>query len=158
MEERASREAAERWSRVRERLEAALDRDPSERTDFLQESCGSDHELLTEIEGLLRGLDDSPSLRETPVPGLSETSHDPLIGATIGAWKLLRRVGDGGTASVYAAARADRQFRKVAAIKIIKSGMDVDEILRRFRNERQILAGLEHPNITRLLDGGSTET
>lgn len=158
MEDSTNREAGERWSRVRELLEAALDQDAGERAGFLQKACGSDQQLRAEIEGLLRGLDESPSLLKSPVPVTQGTNQDPLLGSTIGAWKLLRRIGDGGTASVYAAARADRQFRKVAAIKVIKSGMDVEEILRRFRNERQILAGLEHPNITRLLDGGSTET
>lgn len=158
MEDSTNREAAERWSRVRELLEAALERDASERAGFLQQACGSDQQLRAEIEGLLRGLDESSSLLKSPVPVTQGANQDPLLGSTIGAWKLLRRIGDGGTASVYAAARADRQFRKVAAIKVIKSGMDVEEILRRFRNERQILAGLEHPNITRLLDGGSTET
>src|SRR5262249_36142636 len=66
-------------------------------------------------------------------------------------------IGRGGMGEVYRAERDDEHYRQQVAIKIVKRGMDTDFILRRFRNERQILAGLEHPNIARLLDGGATE-
>ena len=74
----------------------------------------------------------------------------------IGAYKLIRELGRGGMGTVWLAARADDQFEKRVALKVVR-GSDSDEVLRFFRRERQILAGLEHPNIARLLDGGTTE-
>src|SRR5262249_34948478 len=75
----------------------------------------------------------------------------------IGPYRLIRELGSGGMGSVYLAERADGQYRKKVAIKLIRRGMDSEFIIRRFRNERQILADLSHPNIAGLLDGGSTE-
>ena len=69
----------------------------------------------------------------------------------------MKRVGSGGMSAVYLARRADSQYEKQVAIKLIKRGMDTEAMLRRFRNERQILAGFDHPNIARLLDGDTTE-
>jgi serine/threonine-protein kinase len=74
----------------------------------------------------------------------------------IGPYKLIRELGHGGMGTVFLAARADEQFEKRVALKILR-GSDTEEVIRYFRRERQILAGLEHPNICRLLDGGSTE-
>jgi serine/threonine protein kinase len=152
-----NRAVAERWAQVRALLESALEHETSSRAEFLKEACGADRELLSETQTLLRALDSAPSYLNQPVAGLT-LSQDPMVGASVGPWKLLRHIGTGGFASVYAAARNDQEFRKVVAIKVIKRGMDSDDILRRFRTERQILAGLDHPNITRLLDGGSTDS
>ena len=85
-------------------------------------------------------------------------SPDPSdAGRMIGQYKLLECIGSGGMGAVYLAERADQQFQMQVAIKLIKRGMDTDSVLRRFQHERQILASLEHPNIARLLDGGTTE-
>jgi serine/threonine protein kinase len=138
-------------------LESALEQEPAGRSAFLKQACGSDDELLAETEALLHALDATPDFLKEPISPIV-APQDALVGSAVGPWKLLHHIGTGGTASVYAAARNDQEFRKVAAIKIIKPGMDSEEILRRFRTERQILAGLDHPNITRLLDGGSTAT
>ena len=78
------------------------------------------------------------------------------IGDRIGAYAVVSELGRGGMGAVYLAERADGQFEKRVAIKVLKRGTDTDEVLRRFRIERQILANLEHPNITRLLDAGTT--
>jgi non-specific serine/threonine protein kinase/serine/threonine-protein kinase len=116
-----------------------MDLRPDERRRFLDDTCGDDPDLLAEIEGLL--------------------AHDAsaVEGRRIGAFVLGREIGAGGMGKVYLAERADGQFRQRVAIKVIKRGMDTDEILRRFRNERQVLAELEHPNIARLYDGGATD-
>ena len=74
----------------------------------------------------------------------------------MGAYRVLREIGRGGMGAVYLAERDDRQYRQLVAIKLVKHGTDTTEVLRRFHHERQILAGLEHPYIARLLDGGST--
>ncbi len=76
--------------------------------------------------------------------------------ARIGAYRLVRELGQGGMGAVYLAMRDDDVFHKRVALKILKRGMDTESIVRRFRTERQILAGLDHPNIARLLDGGTT--
>lgn len=83
-------------------------------------------------------------------------SVSELDGQVIGSYRIESEIGRGGMGAVYLASRADDEFDKKAAIKLIKRGFDTDEIIKRFRHERQILAALEHPNITRLLDGGST--
>ena len=79
------------------------------------------------------------------------------VGLRVGAYELVREIGRGGMGSVYLATRADSEFRKRVAIKLIRHGMESPFAIRRFRNERQILATLEHPNIARLIDGGTTE-
>ena len=89
------------------------------------------------------------------------TRFDPPIAASIddtriGPYRLVRELGQGGMGTVYLAVRDDDAFRKRVALKILKRGMDTESIVRRFRTERQILAGLDHPNIARLLDGGAT--
>src|SRR5262245_13368328 len=80
---------------------------------------------------------------------------DPEL-ARIGPYRLLGKLGDGETSSVYLAARDDDQYHQRVAIKLIRRGVDSRSILQRFHQERQILASLTHPNIARLLDGGST--
>ena len=76
------------------------------------------------------------------------------MGELIGAYRLVREIGRGGMGTVYLAVRADDEYRKQVAIKVIRRGMDTRDIVERFRRERQTLAGLVHPNIARLLDGG----
>jgi len=82
--------------------------------------------------------------------------HASRIGEKIGPYRIKRLIGQGGMSTVYLATRADDEFQKRVALKLVKRGMDTDDILRRFRNERQILASLDHPNIARLMDGGTT--
>ncbi|MDQ3799566.1 MAG: protein kinase, partial [Acidobacteriota bacterium] len=82
---------------------------------------------------------------------------DAYIGKKIGVYRITKEIGRGGMGAVYLAVRDDREFQQNVAIKLIKRGMDSDQVLRRFRNERQILAALNHPNIARLLDGGTTD-
>src|SRR5437879_13815079 len=84
-------------------------------------------------------------------------SQHTIVGRRIGPYQVIREIGHGGMAVVYFAVRADDQYRKSVAIKLVRPGLDREDLLRRFRNERQTLATLDHPNIVRLLDGGSTE-
>jgi serine/threonine-protein kinase len=79
------------------------------------------------------------------------------VEGSIGAYQLVRRIGEGGMGTVHLAVRADKEFKKNVAIKVIRKGMDSQEIVARFRRERQILSSLDHPNIAKLLDGGTTE-
>jgi len=80
-----------------------------------------------------------------------------MIGRRLGAYEILKLIGSGGMAAVYLAIRADDQYRKRVAIKLIHPGLEKEAVCRRFRNERQTLAALDHANIVKLLDGGTTE-
>ena len=94
-------------------------------------------------------------ISEKEEPG--SDSVERLPGRRIGPYRILREIGHGGMGTVYLAERADGQYRKRVAIKLVNPHLGTAEILRRFRNERQVLAALDHPNIARLLDGGTTE-
>lgn len=158
----------EHWQKVEEIFEQAVELPNTEREKFLAEKCEGDDELRREVEDLLDADKNAQDFIEAPVLSentlsqlLPDTIEDSVapnsIGRRIGAYQLIHELGRGGMGAVFLANRADDEFRKRVAIKIIKRGMDSDFILRRFRNERQILATLDHPNIARLLDGGTTE-
>jgi serine/threonine-protein kinase len=125
---------------------AALARPRGERAAFLRRHCG-DARLRDEVAALLDA--------DEQAAGFLELAATPPEGR-IGPYRLLRKIGEGGTSIVYLAARADDQYRQHVAVKLIKPGLSSQQILRRFRRERQILAGLGHPHIARILDGGST--
>ncbi len=152
----------ERWKKVEEVFESALERTTEERPAYLAEACSGDESLRGQVEALLRSHEQAGSFIEAPaVPHLLPTIEDDpaatVIGRRIGAYKIVREIGRGGMGAVYLAVRADDEFQKRVAIKLIKRGMDTDFVIRRFRHERQILASLDHPNVARLLDGGTTE-
>jgi serine/threonine protein kinase/tetratricopeptide (TPR) repeat protein len=154
----------ERWRKVEEVFESALERAPEERSAYLTNACADDESLRKQVETLIASYEKAGSFIEEPALGtavLPDTVVDEtvnmLIGRRLGSYKIVREIGRGGMGSVYLAMRADDEFQKRVAIKLIKRGMDTDFIIRRFRNERQILASLDHPNIARLLDGGTTD-
>ncbi len=152
----------ERWKKVEEVFEAALRQRPDDRSAFLDSVCEGDPALRNQVDTLLVALDRGGGIHSTAASiALSDTKVEDttasVIGRRLGAYRIERELGRGGMGSVYLAVRADDEFRKRVAIKLIKRGMDTDFIVRRFRNERQILASLDHPNIARLLDGGSTD-
>ena len=123
---------------------------------MLRRSCADDTTLLRDAEDLLaRDTAMFEEVAEFARGRLNQNEHN-RIGERIGAYAIIRELGRGGMGAVYLAKRADGQFQKLVAIKILKRGTDTDEVLRRFRVERQILANLDHSNITRLLDAGIT--
>jgi eukaryotic-like serine/threonine-protein kinase len=154
----------ERWKKVEEVFESALEQAPEERSAYLTRACAGDESLREQVETLIASYEEAGSFIEDPALGtgvLPDTVVDEtvnvLIGRRLGSYKIVREIGRGGMGSVYLAMRADDEFQKRVAIKLIKRGMDTDFIIRRFRNERQILASLDHPHIARLLDGGTTD-
>ncbi len=161
----------ERWQKIEEIFEIAVELPADERKAYLTKECGSDDELRREIEMLISADGEADEFIEEPLLGSStlagfldekvgdiESSVPPhFLGRRIGAYRLVRELGRGGMGAVFLAQRDDAEFKKAVAIKVIKRGMDTDFILRRFRNERQILATLDHPFIGRLLDGGTTD-
>lgn len=173
------------WDRAKELFEAALELEPSQRASFLAENCHEKslqqevEKLLMNFQAASNFLDspavssgipesmglaeiqlqevarpDLPSGQDPPTAKNAEV-EDPMVGRRLGAYNLVRRVGEGGMAAVFQAVRADDEYQKEVAVKLVLPGLDSQDVLNRFRNERQTLAGLEHPNIVRLLDGGS---
>ncbi|MDQ3119519.1 MAG: protein kinase [Verrucomicrobiota bacterium] len=149
----------ERWQQVKGALAAALECDETrERAAVLRRACAGDTSLRREVESLLdQPPDEFDSFAETFGLVNSDAFLSANIGRRIGAYELVHELGRGGMGTVWLGKRADQQFEKLVAVKLLKRGTDTDEVLRRFRAERQILARLEHPNIARLLDGGMTE-
>src|SRR5262245_40501577 len=155
----------ERWQKVEEIFQAAVELLPEERERYVAEVCAQDSDLKRDVESLLSQYDSAGELLDEPVYGNTEMSvlesfveeKDPMLGRRLGSYRIEREIGRGGMGAVYEASRADNEFNKRAAIKLVKRGMDTDFVLRRFRKERQILAALDHPHIAGLLDGGTTE-
>jgi len=148
----------EKWDQVKELFTSALERDPEERSDFLRQACGADDSLRAEIESLLSSFDGAATfLEDCPAADLLAAQSRAITGRRIGAYRIIREIGQGGMAVVYLGERADQNYRKQVAIKMVKPGIGTEQVLQRFRNERQTLAALDHSNIVKLLDGGSSE-
>jgi serine/threonine protein kinase/tetratricopeptide (TPR) repeat protein/TolB-like protein len=148
----------EKWEQIKEIFTLALEKSPEDRIRFVEQACAGDEALRSEIESLLSNYEgDQCFLEESPASELSSARTQRMAGRRIGAYRIISRCGQGGMAEVYLAERADNEYRQRVAIKMVAYGANSEEILRRFRNERQALAGLVHPNIVRLLDGGSSD-
>ena len=152
----------EQWQKIDHLLEMTLDLPAGERAIFLEQACAGDAGLRAEIETLLRAHDQATGFIERPpATEMAEVfdmgGREDLSGQRIGPYQLISELGRGGMGVVYLAARADDEFRKQVAIKLVGYGPQNAPVMRRFRRERQILASLDHPNIARLLDGGRTE-
>jgi tetratricopeptide (TPR) repeat protein/tRNA A-37 threonylcarbamoyl transferase component Bud32 len=148
-----------RWSEVKAVLSGVLDAAPTDRTATLDRLCGKDSELRTAVESLLAMESKADQFDTALLPGAAlwadGTAQAPSL---IGPYTLLREIGRGGMGVVYLADRADGEYRKRVAIKLITSTRRDLQLDQRFRRERQILAQLEHSGIARLLDGGATES
>jgi non-specific serine/threonine protein kinase/serine/threonine-protein kinase len=149
------------WGDAKRVFEAALDRPESERAAFVEKACAGNTALLEEVRSLLSWHKGSTGFLETPAAraaGLPPDSASAvrLIGKSVGAWRILDVVGSGGMGVVYRAERADAAFRRHAALKVVRPGPDSPQIVERFQLERETLAALDHPNIARLMDGGTT--
>ena len=158
------------WQRISRLLDEVLDRPPEEQQAFLDKACADDPQLRQHVQDLLdHQTEAEAAIGESVsafVPDLLPDLHNELANNTdetdlheqrIGPYRLLRRLGRGGMGTVYLAQRDDGQFHKQVALKLIRRGLDTDDILSRFRYERQILASLDHPHIARLYDGGMTD-
>ncbi len=155
----------DRWRLVEHTLGGALELAPERRSAFLDTACAGDEALRAEVESLLAAEDAAGAAADRAL-------HDAVAGAAahllnpgapvdlqegdrIGPYRIVRELGRGGMGTVYLAERDD-QFNKHVAIKLVSRGMDTSDLVGRFREERQILAHLDHPYVARLLDGGST--
>src|SRR5258708_1731061 len=146
---------AERWDLVKRILADACTLSGKARIVLIDERCGSDTALRAEIESLLAAYDGQPHFLEIPAAGLAADWLDEAP-TQLGAYRIVRHIGTGGMADVYLAERADGVYHKQAAVKIIKPGLASADVRRRFEQEREVLANLDHPHIVKLLDGGIT--
>jgi serine/threonine protein kinase len=148
----------ERWQQVKDLFQSAIALESDERAAFLSAKCQDDSQLQHLVERMIAADEAASSfLEDSPIPKLlANVNDETLTGKRVGHYRIVEELGRGGMGTVFLARRED-EFEKVVALKIIKRGMDTDDTLRRFRNERQILAHLDHPNIARLLDGGTTQ-
>jgi eukaryotic-like serine/threonine-protein kinase len=155
----------EQWQHVKQMLEEALAQPPAERAAFVAQ-VGREHAALAgELESLIAAHDHAGGFMAIPALASPEAASlldqwqrtSQWTGRRVGAYLLVREIGCGGMGAVYLGVRADDAYEKKVAIKVVRSTFDPSLIERRFRGERQILAQLDHPNIARLIDGGSTE-
>jgi|CXWL01.1.fsa_nt_gi serine/threonine-protein kinase len=151
----------ERWARVKDLFSSVLERPDEEREALLNAAAEEDPSLALRVRSLLRAHEAAgTSFLEADALDLARRVADEvtsnLLGQRIGAWEVLSEIGRGGMGEVFLARRADGAYEQQAALKVLKRGMDTDEIVRRFLRERRILSELVHENVARLLDGGST--
>lgn len=151
----------ERWQQIKNLFDEVANQPTDKRSSYLEQACGGDEDLRLEVESLLESeevkvtiIDRDPHdfFGQLLTDDLGETRE----GLVLGHYRLLEEIGRGGMAVVYKAVRADEEFRQEVAIKLIRQGMDNEMMVSRFRQERQILANLDHPYIARLFDGGVT--
>jgi len=149
----------ERFAQIDRLFAEAASLAPNEREAYLAAECGADPDLRAEVESLL-AADPAAGARLAgtieQAAALPPTPCGADAGLRLGPYLLVREIGRGGMGAVYQAIRSDGEFLRTVAVKLVKRGMDSDAIVHRFRTERQILAGLSHPNIASLLDGGTT--
>ena len=153
--------STEKWDQVNDLFHNALQLEPSRRAEYIESQC-DDPIVKEEVLSLLSAHSEAGDFIKKTVSldeMLDKVEEDILLpGETIGVYRVVREIGHGGMGAVYLATRADETFEKHVAVKLLKPGMDTAEVLRHFRTERQILADFDHPNIARLLDGGTTQS
>ncbi len=153
-----------RWEAVQEAVADASELSGPDLAQFLAALKRTDPALCAEVQSLLAAGEDMGNFLSVPFFGTDNQLSGALreaglmIGRNIGPYRILRELGRGGMGAVYMAERADQQYEKRVAIKLLSHGVQSEETMRRFLAERQILAAFDHPNIARLLDGGTTES
>src|SRR5258706_3359274 len=141
----------------------ALQLSPDQRSAYLEQACGSDTQLRLRVENLLKADGEAGGFLEksaAPLPERTVVVPIPVTekpGDTIGRYKLLQQIGEGGCGVVYMAEQ-EQPVRRRVALKIIKPGMDTKSVMARFEAERQALAMMDHPNIAKVFDAGATES
>ena len=160
----------DRWHRVQELFHRAAEQPAHRQRAFVTGHCGNDADLAREVLELLAADQENPDflddmlghvagdMMDELTGGAEETAAaaDPLAGLTLGQYTLEERLAEGGMGTVYLARRSDGTYREKVAVKVLRRGLDSEQILARFRAERQILAQLRHPGLANLLDGGIT--
>src|SRR5690349_25134347 len=147
--------------KARELFLYAVGKLPSEQWDsYIAEACGGDADLAQQVGYLLQLHREAGSFLDAPALGLGATVHYPLSegpGTVIGPYKLLQQIGEGGMGVVFMAEQT-KPLRRTVALKVIKPGMDSRQVIARFEAERQAVAMMDHPNIAKVLDAGTTNS
>ncbi len=143
----------DRRQRLLDLLEKCLDLEPSQRGEFLAGACAGDSSLQAEVERLLALEEKAGEFLEVPRPARNGAPAAGVQPDRIGAYRILKTLGEGGMGVVYLAEQ-DEPLRRRVALKVIKLGMDTREVVARFESERQALALMDHPNIARVFDAG----
>lgn len=152
-----------RWERVKEIFSEALEEsDPGARRNHIERRCAGDAELLAEVDSLVQAHEQTGDFIETPAAQQAfgfepESQPAAWIGRRIGAYRIVAEIGRGGMSEVFRGVRADDEYHKEVAVKVLRPGYGTGSLVERFKAEKQILASLDHPNIARILDAGSTE-
>ena len=147
----------DRWQRVKEVFATALEQDRARRNAFLDQACAEDAALRAEVDSLLEAHEGSGDFIERPAAARLESAPPPdWIGRRVGAYRIVGTLGSGGMSDVFRAVRADDEYHKEVAVKILRAGYETQFLIERFKSEKRMLATLDHPNIARILDGGST--
>ena len=147
-----------RWERLQALFDEIVELTPTQRADALARLCPDDDVLRDEVAAMLAADDADPGFLEDSVAELAGLDGLELpVGASVGPYRIIRLLGEGGMGMVYEAERDDDHFQRRVALKVIKKGMDTRRVVKRFRAERQILASLAHPNVAHLFDGGLTD-
>ncbi len=150
----------EELGRIREIYELAVRMSIPDRNEFLDRECQGDVGMRNEVERLIEAREHVPDWLDQPLVGWAPQLAAPaarMEGRHLSGYTLIREIGRGGMGSVYLGERSDGAFRKQVAVKLVQPGANAAGILARFQQEREILASFDHPNIARLIDGGSTE-
>jgi tetratricopeptide (TPR) repeat protein len=155
------------WQKVENIFHGAVERTGDSRAAYLDDACAGDRALRAEVDALLREHESDPHFLEQPIVNLAAStpagSFAPLTPASdaplgverVGAYRLVREIGSGGMGIVYLAMHEGPGFERPVALKVVRRGLDTDQMLKRFQLERRMLAALRHPNVARLLDAGA---
>jgi eukaryotic-like serine/threonine-protein kinase len=150
----------ERWETIGELFDQALAVPTRERMALIDQGSGADQEVRREVLSLLASHAAAGGFVQKRIHAALESFHRTSSASTlsrVGPYRLVRELGRGGMGAVFLAERDDDEYQAKVAVKLVRPGMDTEFILARFRRERQTLARLQHPNISRLLDGGTTD-
>jgi tetratricopeptide (TPR) repeat protein len=157
----------ERWQRIESIFHGALDKPATLRSAYLDEACAGDRALRDEVVAMLAQHDTDPDFLEPVVDmhalGSRLSAEGPgaesreLKAVRVGPYRIVREIGAGGMGVVYLAMHEGPDFERAVALKVIRRGLDTEDVLRRFQLERRILAALRHPNVANLVDAGQTE-
>src|SRR3954453_4778415 len=146
----------DRWQRIKEVFSTAIAVPPAMREAWLAQTLPDDPLLAKEVRELVAVFEEGGEVfqvrRLVTGPDLPQELETALVGLRIGPYRILSELGRGGMGAVYLAVRDDQAYEQRVAVKLVKRGMDTDDIVRRFVHERKILAALVHPNIARLID------
>lgn len=156
------------WRKIKTIVDRAMTLSGREKESYLNSACHDSPDLYNEVQELLQSIEESEKVNfleplsrgyQEIIADMSDNTENKYAGTTVtgqefGAYRIMECIGEGGMGTVYKAERMDGEFHHTVAVKLIKQGLDSKENIRRFKMEREILAGLNHPNIAQLYDGG----